>query len=46
LIVKDAWEIGENDIDRVVIRENDRPIIPDGNTNAPVLKILNQTNQR
>ena len=44
LIVKDAWEIGENDIDRVVIKENDKPIIPDGNTNAPVLKILNQTN--
>lgn len=44
LIVKDAWEIGENDIDRIVIREEDRPIIPDGNTSAPVLKILNQTN--
>lgn len=44
LIIKDAWEIGENDVDRVVIRRNDRPIIPNGNKNAPVLKILNQTN--
>ncbi len=43
MIIKDAWEIGENDVDRVVIRGNDRPIIPEGNTNAPVLKILNQS---
>ncbi|TYB32725.1 MAG: hypothetical protein FXF49_10035 [Flexistipes sinusarabici] len=44
LTIKDAWEIGKNDVDRVVIRENDKPIIPDGNTNAPVFTILNQTN--
>ncbi len=43
LTIKDAWEIGENDLDRVVIRRNDRPIIPDGKKNAPVLKIINQT---
>ncbi len=42
LIIKDAWEIGENDLDRVVIKENDKPIIPEGNTKAPVLKILNK----
>jgi len=42
LIIKDAWEIGENDLDRVVIKKNDRPLIPIGNTNAPVLKIINK----
>ena len=40
LIIRNAWEIGENDIDRVVINRNDRPIIPDGNTDAPILKII------
>ena len=33
---------GENDLDRVVIKENDIPIIPEGNKEAPVLKILNK----
>ena len=43
LIIKEAWEIGENDLDSVVIKGNDRPIIPEGNTEAPILKILNKT---
>ena len=42
LIIKEAWEIGENDLDRVVIKGNDRPIIPETNTEAPILKILNK----
>lgn len=42
LIIKEAWEIGENDLDRIVIKGNDRPIIPEGNTEAPILKILNK----
>jgi len=42
LTIKNAWEIGENDFDRAVINENDRPIIPVGNKKAPVLKILNK----
>lgn len=42
LIIKEAWEIGENDLDRVVIKGNDRPIIPKGNSEAPILKILNK----
>jgi hypothetical protein len=42
LTIKDAWEIGENDLDRVVIKKSDVPIIPEGNTNAPILKILNK----
>ena len=40
LTIKEAWEIGENDLDRVVIRGNDSPIIPEGVKDAPVLKIL------
>ncbi len=40
LTIKEAWEIGENDLDRVVIREDDRPIIPERIKDAPILKIL------
>ena len=43
LTIKEAWEIGENDLDRVVIKKSDVPIIPEGNINAPVLKILNKS---
>lgn len=43
LIIKEAWEIGENDLDRVVIKGNDRLIIPKGNSEAPILKILNKS---
>jgi hypothetical protein len=38
--IKNAWEIGLNDITRCVIFENDSPIIPDNVKNAPVLEIL------
>lgn len=40
LIIKNAWEIGENDLDRAAIKGSDRPIVPVGNTKAPVLEIL------
>ncbi len=40
LIVKDAWEISLNDIDSVTILEDDRIIIPNNITNAPVLEVL------
>jgi len=44
LNVKEAWEIGEHDLDRLVIKENDSPIIPNAVAkDAPVLKILNRT---
>ncbi len=43
LIIREAWEIGENDLDRVVIKVNDNPIIPEGKSKAPVLKILNNS---
>ena len=40
LTIKEAWEIGENDLDRVVIKEDDKPIIPEGIKDAPILKFL------
>jgi hypothetical protein len=45
LIVKNAWEIGENDLDRVVIRKDDSPIIPDNIEFIPVLKLLDEMNK-
>lgn len=41
LVIKDAWEVGENDLERSVIQKNDNPIIPDEHKdNAPILAIL------
>lgn len=40
LVVREAWEIGPHDIDAVAISENDDPIIPKGQKNAPVLMNL------
>lgn len=41
LTIKEAWQIGENDLDRVAIREDDCPIIPkEHSKDAPVLDIL------
>lgn len=39
-MVRNAWEIGPNDVDAVAIESSDNPIIPDG-VEAPVLKLLN-----
>ncbi|MEZ8107041.1 hypothetical protein [Vibrio cortegadensis] len=36
----DAWTVGENDFERVAIRQNDDPIIPDGVDNAPINSVL------
>jgi len=38
--IKNAWEIGLNDITRCVILEGDSPIIPDNVKNAPILEVL------
>ena len=42
LDIREAWEIGENDPDMAVLRENDPPIIPSGVTNPPVNKAMAQ----
>ncbi len=40
LNIRHAWEIGENDMESVMIKKDDIPIIPKNITNAPVLKVL------
>jgi hypothetical protein len=40
LNVRWAWEIGRNDIDSCGIRDDDDPIIPDRNQDAPVLDVI------
>jgi len=41
LTIKDAWEIGENDLEKVVIQKDDNPIIPNEHKDdAPILSIL------
>jgi len=43
IVFREAWEIGEMDIDSVVIMPNDHPIIPaEHQADAPVLKLLNK----
>ena len=37
-----AWEIGIHEPERVVITEDDEPIIPDNIENAPILELLKE----
>jgi len=41
LIIKEAWQVSINDIDRVAILKDDKIIIPEGITHPPVMEILN-----
>lgn len=40
LHIKNAWEIGEHDLDNVVIKKDDSPIIPENEQSPPVLNVL------
>jgi len=40
LNVRQAWEIGRNDIDATGIRDDDEPIIPEGRSDAPVVEVI------
>lgn len=40
LQLRDAWEIGLNDPDVAALRDDDDPLIPDGQDDAPVLRTL------
>ena len=40
LIVREAWEIGSNDLDGVGILPDDQPILPDGISDPPVNELL------
>lgn len=42
LKIKNAWEIGIHDFERVVITEEDNPIIPDNVSDAPILEVLKE----
>ncbi|MCT4049128.1 hypothetical protein HZP89_14060 [Elizabethkingia anophelis] len=46
LKIMNAWEIGLHDSERVVIRKNDNPIIPDHITDAPILEVLKEINEK
>ena len=46
LQVRQAWEIGENDPDISVLRDDDTPIIPSDVTNPPVIKALERIRAR
>ena len=39
-VIRPAWEIGENDPDSIALHEDDRPIVPVGLTNPPVVAAL------
>lgn len=42
LKIIDAWQIGIHDLERVVITEEDNPIIPKGILDAPILELLKE----
>ncbi|MEX2598585.1 MAG: hypothetical protein WD533_02905 [Dehalococcoidia bacterium] len=42
LNVRDAWEIGPNDLDLVGIAPDDDPIIPEGKQDVPLLQALRE----
>ena len=42
LHIINAWAIGIHDFERVVITEDDNPIIPDDIQNAPIIEVLNE----
>jgi len=46
LQVREAWKIGRNDPDCVGINEDDDPIIPQGEKNAPVLGLIRWKRER
>jgi hypothetical protein len=46
LIVRQAWEIGRHDLDSAGIREEDDPIIPESEPDAPIFSLLNWRRSR
>jgi hypothetical protein len=44
IIVLNAWELGLHDLENVVIKKGDQPIIPSNVNNAPILEVLKQRN--
>ncbi|KQO29078.1 hypothetical protein ASF10_22655 [Flavobacterium sp. Leaf82] len=46
LKVREAWEIGIHDFERVVITADDNPIIPENIKDAPILEILKENGSK
>lgn len=46
LTIKNAWEIGVHDFDRVAIRKGDNPVIPDNIENPPILELIKDLSNR
>jgi len=46
IIVKQAWEISENDFDISCLFSTDNPVIPNGVTNPPVIKALKRARKK
>jgi hypothetical protein len=40
LNIRDAWQIGRHDPDALAIRDDDEPLIPEGETNPPIMDLL------
>ena len=38
--IRDAWKIGPNDPDAAVLRDDDEPMVPEGQDEAPVLRAM------
>lgn len=45
LHIKEAWQIGINDPDSVVISKTDNPVIPQGIEDAPIIDLLKRKNE-
>lgn len=43
LHVREAHEIGPHDLDSMAIKPSDRPVIPDGIEDAPVLNLISES---
>lgn len=41
LIVRHAWEVGRHDLDSAAIHDDDDPIIPENQPDAPIFTLLN-----
>lgn len=40
LNIRDAWQIGRHDPDALAIRDDDEPLIPEGEMNPPIMDLL------
>lgn len=42
LVIKNAWEVGINDIERIVLRHDDEPLIPEEAEYIPYFENFNK----